>query len=56
MSAPPPRPPLRLLLGGDVMLGRGVAQVLEARGPEHPLQALSQLTAGADLFESPRLS
>lgn len=45
-----PRPPLRLLLGGDVMLGRGVARVLEALGPEYPLQALSKLTAEADLF------
>ena len=50
MSVPQPRPPLRLLLGGDVMLGRGVAQVLEALGPEYPLEALSKLTADADLF------
>ena len=47
---PQPRPPLRLLLGGDVMLGRGVAQVLETLGPGYPLEALSKLTAGADLF------
>ncbi|HSM10257.1 MAG TPA: CapA family protein [Lysobacter sp.] len=50
MSVPQPRAPLRLLLGGDVMLGRGVAPVLEALGPAYPLEALSRLIADADLF------
>lgn len=43
-------PSLRLLLGGDVMLGRLVAQVLASKGPDHPFAALSALTEGADLF------
>jgi len=42
--------PLRLLLGGDVMLGRLVSRVLASEGPEHPFAALSAITAGADLF------
>ena len=47
---PGPRPPLRLLLGGDVMLGRLVARVLASEGPGYPFAALSAITAGADLF------
>lgn len=50
MSVAKPRAPLRLLLGGDVMLGRGVAQMLDSPGPEYPFEALSTLRAHADLF------
>lgn len=50
MSVAVSRPPLRLLLGGDVMLGRGVAQVLETQGPDYPFEALSTLRGNADLF------
>lgn len=42
--------PLRLLLGGDVMLGRQVGCVLALRGAAYPLSALSTLLDGADLF------
>lgn len=42
--------PLRLLLGGDVMLGRLVARVLASHGPDFPFAALSAITAQADLF------
>ncbi len=50
MSKQASRPPLRLLLGGDVMLGRLVTRVLASEGPEYPFAALSAITAGADLF------
>ena len=43
-------PPLRLLLGGDVMLGRLVARVLKLEGPGYPFAALSGLIESADLF------
>ena len=42
--------PLRLLLGGDVMLGRLVARALKAEGPYYPFAALSALTEDVDLF------
>ncbi|AEB11875.1 CapA family protein [Marinithermus hydrothermalis] len=38
------------MLGGDAMLGRGVARVIATRGPAHPLGTLSPLTRQADLF------
>lgn len=41
---------LRLLLGGDVMLGRLVAGVLDRQGAEYPFSALSGLVGAADLF------
>lgn len=47
------RPPLRLLLGGDVMLGRLVAGVLTSEGPEYPFAALSALIGSAGLFIAP---
>ena len=50
MSVSGPLPPLHLLLGGDVMLGRLVARVLASEGPDYPFAALSAVTAGADLF------
>lgn len=42
--------PLRLLLGGDVMLGRQVARILREEGPHFPFAALSALTESVDLF------
>jgi poly-gamma-glutamate synthesis protein (capsule biosynthesis protein) len=41
--------PLRLILAGDAMLGRGVDEVIAARGPDHPLAALRPCLADADL-------
>lgn len=41
---------LRLLLGGDLMLGRGVNQVIHEQGPDYPLEALHPITRRADLF------
>ncbi|HEX6384551.1 MAG TPA: CapA family protein [Anaerolineae bacterium] len=40
-------PELRLLLGGDTMLGRGVNEVIKRAGPAYPL---ASLTRAADLF------
>lgn len=47
---PSPGPPLRLLLGGDVMLGRLVTRVLASEGAAFPLRALAAVIARADLF------
>lgn len=41
---------LRLLLGGDTMLGRGVSEWLAKRPTEAPLRALHPVIKGADLF------
>jgi poly-gamma-glutamate synthesis protein (capsule biosynthesis protein) len=41
---------VRLFLGGDVMLGRGVADVIRRSGPGYPLAPLAPLTRAADLF------
>ena len=38
------------MLGGDAMLGRGVARVIATHGPAYPLDALAPLTRQADLF------
>jgi poly-gamma-glutamate synthesis protein (capsule biosynthesis protein) len=50
----------RLVLLGDIMLGRGVAQAYDGDSWEHALQALSPFTAQADLtaanLESPLTS
>lgn len=56
-----PRPTgARLLLLGDIMLGRGVAQAYDGESWEHALEALVPLTALADLtaanLESPLTS
>lgn len=40
---------VRLLLGGDAMLGRGVDAVLRERGADHPFAPLAPLFAAADL-------
>ncbi|MEW6354014.1 MAG: CapA family protein [Pseudomonadota bacterium] len=40
---------LRLMLGGDVMLGRIVAEFIKTRGAEYPLGPLSALLRGADV-------
>lgn len=40
---------LRLVLGGDVMLGRIVAQHIRTHGPDYPLGKISALLRGADL-------
>jgi poly-gamma-glutamate capsule biosynthesis protein CapA/YwtB (metallophosphatase superfamily) len=42
--------PLRLLLGGDVMLGRLVNRVIKEEGPGYPFAVLSELIDRADLF------
>ena len=41
--------PVRLMAGGDVMLGRLVAQIIAARGPAYPLAPVAELMRGADL-------
>ena len=41
---------LRLLFGGDVMLGRRVNEVIHREGAAYPLEALASLTCAADLF------
>jgi poly-gamma-glutamate synthesis protein (capsule biosynthesis protein) len=41
--------PLRLLFGGDVMLGRLAGEVMLRDGPGYPLGAVSALLRGADL-------
>jgi poly-gamma-glutamate synthesis protein (capsule biosynthesis protein) len=43
-------PGLRLVLGGDVMLARGVGQVLVREGPGYPFAALAPELENADLF------
>ena len=41
---------LRLLFGGDVMLGRRVNEMIHREGAAYPLAALASLTRAADLF------
>lgn len=41
---------VRLLLGGDVMLGRGVNELIHRIGPEYPVEMLTPVTREADLF------
>lgn len=41
---------LRLLLGGDAMLGRGVDEAIARHGIDRPLAGLREFLAGADLF------
>lgn len=41
---------MKLLLGGDAMLGRGVDVMIRRMGPAYPLEPLARLTRGADLF------
>ena len=41
--------PLRLVLGGDVMLGRGVGACIARHGPAYPLGAVAHLMRQADL-------
>jgi poly-gamma-glutamate synthesis protein (capsule biosynthesis protein) len=41
---------VRLIVGGDVMLGRGVGDVVRRTGPGHPLEPLASLGRAADLF------
>lgn len=43
-------PGLRLFLGGDVMLARGVGEVLAREGPGYPFAALAPELESADLF------
>lgn len=40
----------RLLLGGDVVLGRGVADVIRRKGPDYPMEPLAPVARTADLF------
>jgi poly-gamma-glutamate capsule biosynthesis protein CapA/YwtB (metallophosphatase superfamily) len=42
-------PPLRLLFGGDLMLGRLVGEAMLREGAEYPLGAVAPLLRGADL-------
>jgi poly-gamma-glutamate capsule biosynthesis protein CapA/YwtB (metallophosphatase superfamily) len=42
--------PLRLLLAGDAMLGRGVDDMIARHGVDWPLAGLKPALAGADLF------
>ncbi len=42
--------PLTVLLGGDVMLGRGVNAVVRTRGPDYPFSQLMGVSETADLF------
>lgn len=43
------RETMRLMLGGDVMLGRGVGGYIERRGPNYPLGAIASMMREADL-------
>jgi hypothetical protein len=47
MGLRPPSKPLRLILAGDIMLGRGVTQTIAKEG--NPLRAWRETLAGADL-------
>jgi poly-gamma-glutamate capsule biosynthesis protein CapA/YwtB (metallophosphatase superfamily) len=40
---------MKLVLGGDAMLGRGVDEVIKEKGPGYPLEPLWPLTQAADL-------
>lgn len=42
-------PTVRLVAGGDVMLGRGVGQAILRYGPHYPLAPVAGLMRGADL-------
>lgn len=44
-----PAPPLRVMFGGDAMLGRIVRAKIERFGPDYPLGALAPLLRQADL-------
>ncbi len=50
MDLNPDKPSLTLLLGGDVMLGRGVNETLHRSGPAYPFERLTHLTRCCDLF------
>ncbi len=41
---------VRLFLGGDMMLGRGVNEMILRMGPAYPVQELAPVTRKADLF------
>jgi len=41
---------VRLLLGGDIMLGRGVNSIIHQRGYQFPFEPISEFTNKADLF------
>lgn len=50
MTADPPgAPPVRLVLGGDAMLGRHVGACIGRVGPDYPLGAIAPLMRQADL-------
>jgi poly-gamma-glutamate synthesis protein (capsule biosynthesis protein) len=49
MSATPQESPLRLVFGGDAMLGRLVKHAIERHGPHYPLGAIAPLLRQADL-------
>ncbi|MGD8828579.1 MAG: CapA family protein [Gammaproteobacteria bacterium] len=49
-NRPQRAPGLRLLFGGDVMLGRMVDGILEREGADYPFSGLSGIREGADLF------
>lgn len=40
---------VKLVLGGDVMLGRNVGEWIRRRGPDYPLGKIHEVMAGADL-------
>lgn len=44
-----PAPPLRVMFGGDAMLGRIVREKIERFGPDYPLGAITPLLRQADL-------
>jgi poly-gamma-glutamate synthesis protein (capsule biosynthesis protein) len=46
---PQAEPSVRLVAGGDVMLGRGVGQAIVRHGPDYPLAPVAGLMRGADL-------
>jgi poly-gamma-glutamate synthesis protein (capsule biosynthesis protein) len=41
--------PVRVMVGGDVMLGRLVGEIIDARGATYPLAPIAELMRGADL-------
>src|SRR5512145_378002 len=41
--------PVRLMVGGDVMLGRMVAEIIATRGAAYPIAPVAELMRGADL-------
>jgi poly-gamma-glutamate synthesis protein (capsule biosynthesis protein) len=49
MSTTAREPPLRLIFGGDVMLGRLVGQAIRRHGPRYPIGAIAPLLRQADL-------